>query len=174
MSQLEETAKPYMDEIIRGRRLDLSPTAQTSVASWAAKTTMTGSLATRQPVRHGWLSYMQKSHTPPPGWQVLIGRYDGTWPLVSEIHDINLRSPDPLLAIEHGILATFVLGYLAVKVLGIHHPDVVNPVPSFLQSVWPPVLPKVTWPPRDTWTDQTLQQFIDLFFYQPPVRSWSP
>ncbi|MCJ7491597.1 MAG: hypothetical protein MUP15_05545, partial [Dehalococcoidia bacterium] len=63
----------------------------------------------------------------------------------------------------HGVLATFIVGYLAFKVLGIHEGTPTYPGPKQFLRIWPVNEGTVEWPTLRTIIDSTLPSFEDMF-----------
>ena len=166
MNDLETEARPYAEPMIRGQKVVLSAGAQRIVAAWACLKAVVGRYAHSppEPVERQWLDHLYEHHRSPASWYVWLTGYNGADPIYYESHDITLQFPDSEeLGTPHGVLTTFVAGYLALKVLGIGSGTPRSPGPSPLIRIWPPSNIYVYWPPPDPLDDSSLPAFAKMF-----------
>ncbi len=82
-------------------------------------------------------------------------------------HDITVSPPSDapadILGTPHGVLATFVIGYLAFKVLGINQGMPSPADPQVLLKIWPISEGSVEWPTVHTITNESLAAFENMF-----------
>jgi hypothetical protein len=111
-----------MEPMIRGQKVVLSAEAQRAVAAWASLKVLVARYAHNppEPVEGAWIDHLYRNHRPPPSWLVWIATYSGGEPIYYEGRDITVEFQG--LGHEqtpHGVLATMVVGRLALKVLGV-------------------------------------------------------
>jgi hypothetical protein len=166
MNDAELRARPFLEPIIRGQQTALSREGQTAVAGWSALKSIVGRYAHEpaEPVEQDWLECLHRTHEPPPSWHIWTTRYDGAEPIYYENHDITLTFPGETgRATPHGILATLVIGYLAIKVLGIHAGVPTSPTKELLLYIWLSHDRQLIWPPPRSLTDADLPDFAAMF-----------
>jgi hypothetical protein len=168
MNDAEIRARPYLEAMIRGQQTTLDCEGQTAVAAWAALKSIVGRYAHEpsEPVEQEWLDRLYRSHEPPQSWYIWVTRYDGAEPLYYENHDITLAFPGGAgRTTPHGILATIVIGYLGIKVLGIHDGVPTSPAENPLLQIWLTRNIQVSWPPAKSLADVDLQDFAAMFLH---------
>jgi hypothetical protein len=168
MSEIENKAIPFLKPMIMGQPVLLRPRAQRDVATWLALKAIVTRYA-HSPVDvvdRDWLDYFYQRHRAPKTWSAWITTYRGSRPYYYEGHDITLSSPDdpanPAVT-PHGVLATFVIGYFAAKVLGVRGGTPSDPGPDYMLRVQPGAGANINWPPRLHGDDNTLDAFAKMF-----------
>lgn len=178
MSDIEATAKPIITAMMRNERTTLHPEDQQAVATWACLKTIIGRLwyvpHDETPfIRRDWVDYLFTNHKPPPNWLVLIGRYDGERPQWAMTHHFPLlRNNETGVLTEtaatgnEAVALTLVVGYFAMKVLGLNKSRATFPGYDDLLRMWPQTSPlSLIWPPKNTIRDGvSWQRFEQLFF----------
>jgi hypothetical protein len=184
MSAVEAAAKPAITAMMRNESCTLGPVTQQAIATWGCLKTIIGRYYYKSPndpspgVRQDWRDYLFTNRKPSGNWLVLIGRYDGKRPQWSTVHHFPLLRDNETgeitlaSATEHdSLVMTLIVGYFAIKVLGIVKSRANFPGYDFLLRIWPQTSPlHLIWPPpisiRD---DATLQRFEQLFVDPAPT-----
>lgn len=165
MSHLEEVAKPYFGTMLHGRGRHLYKPAQTTLASWALKTSMVivASQAKDEAViPRADHRYLREHGKPPAMVRVWIGAYAGTHPALSDSYGIEaVTAADGELRRIWGMTVTF--GPVSFHVFGSDLPDVLNGVTfraPWLHQIWPNSKP-FTWTRTPCCNDRQLRDWVD-------------
>jgi hypothetical protein len=165
MNDIDSAAFPYLTEMIQGHSLTLDNAAREKVAAWVCKVAVTARAAphTRLPIEKEWTDWLYENHSALPGWFVWIARYEGSHPWWYCPEDVRTElGPDqgsapPGLVRNNGVLATLVVGRVALQVFGlgggaeIHIPEAEQ---RTFPRIWPPRgLPTVTVCPPEGYVD---------------------
>ena len=165
MNDIEQGAQPLLTSMVMGRRTTLDAEAQSLVAGWIGLKAVVGRYG-HPPVDRvdrDWLDHFYLNHRPPETWYEWITGYFGHMPFYYEGRDITLALPhDPTSAsaTPHGVLMALIVGYLAVKVLGVRRGTPSEPGATHLFRIWPVTNDKlITWPPDFHIDDPSLDTF---------------
>jgi hypothetical protein len=164
MSDIEGAAKPIVIPLIQGKQVELDTTSQATLGTWACMKAILAGYTHRPPltIPQDWRSQLYENRAPPvDGWVVLITAYRGRHPALFASHRLELlRGDDHEPAPDNeGILLSFVVGYLALKVIGVRRRGVSNSGTPFTQ-VWPTSPLVLLWPPSAHVSDDTLEAFF--------------
>jgi len=165
MHDIEQSAQPVLTSMIMGQRTTLDAEAQGVVATWIGLKAIVGRYGHRpvDPVDRDWLDHFYVNHRPPETWYEWITGYVGKSPFYYEGRDITLTLPDdPTFAATtpHGVLMALIVGYLAVKVLGIRQGTPSEPGATRLFRIWPTTSDSfLSWPPDFHVDDASLDTF---------------
>lgn len=164
MSDIETAAKPIVVPMIEGHSVELDATSQSILGAWACMKTVLSGYAYRPPVTvpEDWLEHICEDRRPPPhGWVVLATRYVGRRPALFARHRLELfnRENDKPQPDNEGIMMSLVVGYLALKAIGVRRKGVSNSGTPFVQ-VWPTSPLTLLWPPRAQISDEMLEDFL--------------
>jgi hypothetical protein len=163
MSQVEDQVKPIVIPLIEGRRQTFDSAMQAKLGLWATMKTMLAAYAQRDVlvVPEFWRSSVFEDRKPPEGWIVLATSYRGRRPALFAVHRLKLynrESEEPSLD-NQGMMLTVAIGYLAMKVIGVHRPGITNSTPELVQ-LWPASSHAVSWPPPIPLTDDEVEDFF--------------
>ncbi len=155
MNDIDSAAYPVIAEMIRGHCVALNHDAQASVSAWIAKVAVTARSAPYDPlpIEPEWTSYLYSHHSPPPSWDVWVGRYGGSRPWWYRPDDVRIElrpgsgPPPPGFLRQNGVLATLAIGYLFLQVFGVSGPGQIVGEETTLPRIWPVQLTSVNWPP---------------------------
>lgn len=171
MGKLEATFKPIVEPLITqpSLRYDIPLPDLTLIATWAAKSAMVLERASHKAKRiytRDQRRYLMDHLRPPAGVAVWLARYGGPQRVHSTLK--NLKAPTG----ERVQTATVAIDNLAVQVTA-------GPWPTdrpfrvisgdqrrwepYLSQVWPLPEQSVAWPPTQTVTGATLEDFTDRF-----------
>jgi hypothetical protein len=165
MNDLDSQAFPYVSEMIRGNSLTLDASAAQAVATWFMKVAVTArsSPHVEQPIMRGWTEWLYRKRSPVPGWTVWIGQFRGIAPFWYNPDDIHLEAEHATAVAragdrisEHGVLATCVIGYLVLQVLGVDGVRAVTAEEPAMPLLWPPRRSPLAWPPTEFISDEGL------------------
>jgi hypothetical protein len=167
-NQVEKAAKPILVPMITGRAGVLSLTMQRTLATWAAKTAMTGEQINKgkaviQQFQRTWL----KDHLEPPeGWIIWAAPYSGAkWRELGLFQHGGKRELSPVddgTAVEHCLGLTFIgMGHLLLQVF---HTSRVGYWDGMLNArhvvrIWPPVGGAIQWPSPYVFSDFETEYF---------------
>lgn len=165
LSVLENRAKPILMHMIRGERSRLGPEDLNTLATWAAKTSMTAEC--KQPRPDGTTQeeriFPMRKNRPPPHWFVWVATYNCTgWNELTmfqsrgNLQTSAIRSPN---ADVHYIQATtFGMGRVIFHIIGTTCPE---SEANFrerenggLIRIWPSYPRSVLWTPATILTDR--------------------
>ncbi len=174
MGRIESAAIPLLEPMILGEQVILTPGDQNTIATWACLKSIVAR-GIHEPYllpEQEWLTQFYETRTLPDSWRVWLSAYDGQNPTLYDgydIGDVHLMVPDggsqptSSASERHGLLATFVIGYFAVKVFGIRRPDADDPLrPDAFLRIFP-TGETVSWPPPMMITDESLSEYLGLF-----------
>lgn len=172
MNRVGTRARRYIESMMRDDETELPPEAQAGIAAFMTMTGIT-TFAThhRAFVKREWTDAIRTTETALPEWYVWVGRYLGRQPLLAFMHDISFVDMRGMTVVDHGVVATLVVGYVALQVLhcrGLRiddHPGVP------LLRVGPPGGAVLRWPPSEHLTDETIEPFADRFIGNVPARA---
>ena len=166
MNDIDTAAWPYVSEMIQGHKLPLDDAARKAVATWFMKVAVTARSVphVNQPLEQTWTKWLLQNQSPVPSWQVWVGRFDGLAPFWYNPNDVHFEigqgryQPGTGKVIRpHGVLATCVIGYLIIQLLGIDGVGVVEaPGEPAFPLIWPDVSRIVAWPPSEYISDEGL------------------
>jgi hypothetical protein len=170
MNDIDTTAWPYVSEMIQGHQVALDDAAREAIATWFMKVAITARSVPHvgQPIKREWAKSLYEHRSPIPGWQVWLGKFDGLAPFWYNPQDVHFeigqgvppRVGHGKVIEPHGVLATCVIGYLIVQVLGIDGVGVVDaPGEPALPLIWPGIRGVVSWPPREYISDAGLPRW---------------
>jgi hypothetical protein len=166
MSDVEGTARPVLEPMIRGKQVSLSAQRQLDVAAWAAKTAIalehhepTATITLRED-RH----LVREQLRPPQHHRVRLAYRDAYLePLV--VKTLVGRSDTAADERPDVFITLIALGFLLVHVWGGHGAP---PSKGFTTTgtqldraltVWPPIIGTVVWPPRVPVNDEDMDDF---------------
>jgi len=174
MADLEESALPLLQWMMMGRAVSLDTHAQSLVAKWLALRALVFRYIEEPitPPERGWLDYFYEHQLPPPTCYQWITAYNGEKPFHYAGNDILVsRSPGkerrPSWETPHGILMTFVVGYLAAKLIWIRKGEPGNLDPPGLVRIWPTNDTPVIWPPATAIDEAGLEALTKMFLSTP-------
>jgi hypothetical protein len=169
MNDIDRAVRTKICAMIGGQRVWLTAEDQRSIAAWAAKTAtvLRYTHSPTDPVPQDWLDHLYQRHEAPNTWHIWLGVYNGSEPVIYSGRDISVifdsaKDATPPENTAHGVSMTLVLGYLAIKVLGIkegapdHEPD-----SSTLLKILPTTGGNLDWPPESHGDDQTIHLMIN-------------
>lgn len=173
LSDVERDAKRHIEAMVNGETVSLNTNEQALVATWAGLKAILVrySHSPPPPIDREWLEWVYKHRSVPEEWFVWVGKYDGRLPYFYEAHDIHsfelrsnyvtglvISSPE-----QHGVLLTFAIGYLAVKILGIR--GFLPGYPQFdsLQYLSPSFSSQLNWPPSTVINDSSIISFFEMW-----------
>ena len=177
MSELEIAVQPILSPMIRdGGQTLLSKEQQQLLAAWACKTVMVFEFTSAEPAFYTFAERdeLRRTMSPPAvHMSVLIGRYvTGSFMGIAfgRRVDFDLRVDDQLVR-GRADYSSISLGQLVVQVVGFRLPVDVERilVPNMRDwsghavRVWPPRHPSASWPPTNSFDNETLQQFVRPF-----------
>lgn len=177
MNEIERNAMPFLRPMIEGERILLDRKAQTAVSAWAAKTAVMARYAHNPPlpkIDADWFNCIYHDRRAPSEWHIWLGAFDGK-PLARyegyNFQDALSMSPHPLSWFElkeippprpyNGVLATFIIGKLAIKVFGVRRLTFLNQWPELIVKV-SPQNDDAEWPPRQVMRDDTIDSFFGM------------
>lgn len=168
MSDIEHDARPVLSSMIEGQRTALDAETQGLVAAWTGlKAIMTWyGLRPADPVNRDWLDHFYVNHRPPETWYEWIAGYDGKVPFLYEGSAIVLDRPgEPTSAATtpHDVYMTLIIGYLAMKVLGVRRGTPSEAGATHLFRIWPMTSGNLSWPPEFYVDDSGLDTFCGLW-----------
>ena len=172
MNQVDKAAFPVVCDMILGQPATLDATACKKIANWAAKIALNGRhcVVDPLPVDPAWTDFMYRSHSAPPGWQVVIGRYVGSHAVLYNAGNPHLAEGEPYdssatLLRDTVVMTTFAIGELAVQVVGLPEEEglVLTPTDS-IPIIRPYPGTPVQWPPRLAMNDEWFNRFADRFY----------
>jgi hypothetical protein len=165
MNDIEQGAKSILTPMITGQRTTLDEKARDVVAAWIGLKAVVARYCHLpvDPVDRDWLDHLYVNRHPPETWFEWVTGYVGKSPFYYEGRDITLTLPDDptsAAATPHGVLTTLVVGYLAVKVLGIRAGTPSEPGTTHLFRIWPMTNDRfLSWPPEFHVDDPSLDTF---------------
>jgi len=178
MSELETDGRPFLEPMMHGQKVSLSPEAQTAVATWAVKTAMMlqyvpGELVVIHPAHYTEL--FQKKRQPPDTCMVWASacRQDMSPPLITTwSRSLILETePAPPAAADtiSGYRVTFRVNQLALQIWGynvesLREPYLIQQVDyggyaPFIHTIWPTSGTELTWPPPGLFASDGLEAF---------------
>jgi hypothetical protein len=124
-----------------------------------------------------WIDYMYSEWSVPETWHVWLSRYDGRHPIVYDFHAVL---DSRLVGVEQGphlgevgvdgsevstegIVGTLVVGYLALKILGVHRHRLTRTRATGMIPIWPTSGVSFQWPPTLTLTDKNIKDYFSLW-----------
>lgn len=154
MEQIESAAVPTLTRMIRGEEgIELDTATQEAIGTWACLKAMVMVYVKRKhPMPQDWLKYLYHEHRPPDGWHVFTTRYFGTLLQIAESNRFSLAPIDsdpttsPAIAEDYGVLASFLIGHVAIHARGMRNMPGLR-VESSLLKLWPPSPLTLIWPP---------------------------
>lgn len=168
MSRLENDSKPYVVRMIRGESLSLDEHGQTLVSAWATKTALMLSLTLpHRLVADRYFQEFYERRSPPGHGIVYLSSFAGEARSWYHIHGVDFFEPGSDQRFAHGWAASFVLGHLAVQVLGNDFPEPMNHNPDKyvrmgLIRIAPQGHPLRRWPPAMRLDDDSLDAFARI------------
>ena len=151
-------------------RTELDASTQETVAAWACLKAMIWRYVEGiHPVPRDWLDYIFDVRKPPDGWHVFTTLYSGNVIQFAEVHDFSLRVATtdltfPARAEDQGILLSLIVGYFAIKVIGIRTP-IPLPFKTNILRIWPSSPLTLLWPPTTHIKDgRSLDTFRRMWF----------
>ncbi len=169
LSEIQNSAKPFLIPLIEGKKCVLGKIAQERVAAWCAMATMTAEYIDPDPtsiaVPQRDRDWLMANGTAPPGWKIWIGRYQrhkwvGRWihmtlPILEGKEIPAPEDKKPLL--PNSQITTFTVGQLYVHVMSSTIPNMFDgwrwgwgPAPQagrLLAQIHPPKESMIVWPP---------------------------
>lgn len=178
MADLETRAKRLLDGPISGRGRALHRDGQTTLASWAFKTTLMFEQANPRdaraiPAEHYMAMYQERR--PPTGVSVWMASYTAEHPGVYHHHGLALTPregmPEPQGCNVWSV--TFTLGPIAFQLFGTTLSELFE-----MEATWPhgvhqisPFKASFTWMPTPAYDDAGLAQFATAIYEQLIARS---
>jgi hypothetical protein len=177
LSNIEKIAKPILAPLINGEKIELDATKQRILATWAAKTVMTAEQIhpNKVVVYQAERTWLKENLTPPAGWNVWAGTYNGfAWgELAIQQYAGLLRIPtvDNGNPAEHNLIFTiFGMRRLMLVVTSSTWPrmweimeSVGSPSGLSLSRIWPVVQASISWPRAFVLTDADGDQMADAY-----------
>jgi hypothetical protein len=164
MNRIDDRVRPHLEPMIAGRQTALAPAAQAAVAAWMTKVTITRFAAEHRPfVKPAWTAQLRTTETALPDWHVCVGKYVGAQPLWGSMHDLSLFDSDGVTVIDRGVIATLLVGYVALQVFHLSGLSVQEHPAVPMLRIGPATERELKWPPPDHFTDETLPAFADRF-----------
>lgn len=163
--RLESPCQKVLPAMLRGQQTILDRTAQSVLASWAAKTAMVGRYAHMPPgeIEPQWLDHMYRYHEPPPGWHVWLTGYAGTRYLLYDAKGGSL--PGSRVKKVDGVVMSLLIGHVLLKVLGFPiglRPR--EPRADLLFRIWPVTEATHMWPMKNgVVSDHHMQDFVAMW-----------
>ena len=165
---VEEAAKPILIPMITGRAGEISPSMQRTLATWAAKTAMTGEQIARDSavIKQSQRTWLKERLEPPDGWVIWAAPYSGPeWRNLGLFqHNGRLELPpvNDGSAIQHSLGLTFIgLGHLLLQVF---HTSWLGYWDGVLTArhvarIWPLTGTTIQWPSPYVFTDIETKYF---------------
>ena len=179
MSGIEADAIPHVAPMIRGEQIRLDRKAQHAVATWAALKAVVARYSHSPPlptIEDEWMEWFRSERTIPKSWQVWLSAYRGKFYTAAyegfTVHDrYSMMLPwwttdrdklkESLTRTDYsGLLASFVIGSLTVKVFGTRRLRLVNAKPARFVKV-APSKKRVDWPPGFAFDESTAIEFFE-------------
>ncbi|MGH2351525.1 MAG: hypothetical protein ACRDJN_07915 [Chloroflexota bacterium] len=158
MSNMEGATLPLLMPMIRGVAVVLNPTAQRTVAAWAAKTAFMLRYTETPPhhVHHEHLHWLFTKQEAPPDAQVLLATYSGKMPVQYDLKTLTVSTRGPVALHRDVEVVTVSIGRFVFQVwvwtdpldrtTGLRMPADDAPR-DFVVPIWPPTSFDRTWPP---------------------------
>lgn len=175
MSNLEELSKPWLVNMMKGRKRTMFPPTQRIVATWAYKTglmlhqaSMTREERLNDFIPPAHYRHLYERAEPPPSVHVGVWHYSGDWVhMHGRVTSVVIPIKNHLDVVQEQARAyviTILLGNLVFLVTGLH---ALNPATGLRLSVgdadteqpvslaiWPPPLVRrIDWPPAESIDD---------------------
>jgi hypothetical protein len=170
MSAIEDKAKPALTSMIRGKSVELNDQTQIAIGTWMCLKALLGAYINLiAPIPEEWPRHFYAQHLPPPdNWMVYTTRYVGSPGLLIDALRIGTRTAETVdapfaAATDQGVLASFIIGQLAIQVRGIRAPTKLHDRVNLLR-IWPPSPLVLLWPPTQrlmngAWTNSAAWAF---------------
>jgi len=188
MHEIEVTARPILEPMILGDKVVLSPEDQLVVATWTCLKTFILACDLYSYMEHSWIEDFYRRRLIPTSWRMWITTYVGRSRYLSDCArladdgsvvatvgetklGLPLPTPEPssgsLTAggpATWGVVASFILGRFAVKVLGVRRPDVYgDPSANALLRLFPSRGLDMIWPTPIPTDDRILSVLLGMF-----------
>lgn len=167
MSTFETDAMPYLKPMIAGDKVRLNRTGQIAIAKWAilrAIITESDFTPSLPPMLRQWADSLYKEHRIPSGCLVWLAVYNGRFPVYFESSTITHGTTK-----DAGLRFSAIIGYLAVKVVGISWAQVSDSRGSAMIQISPYKSSQVEWPPPAAVTDSSFDDFCAVPFRNVPL-----
>lgn len=168
MSNLEEAAKPILIQMITGRGGEISPSMQRTLATWAAKTAMTGEriVAESAVIKQSQRAWLKERLEPPKDWIIWAVPYSGTeWRnlgLFQHSGRVELAPVNDDGAVEHSLGLTFMgMGHLLLQIFHTSWPGYWDGVLDARHTtrIWPLTGETIQWPAPYVFSDLETKYF---------------
>jgi hypothetical protein len=167
--ELERPLQPILGPMLRGQATTILPEMQPVLAAWAAKVAMVYGYTERPIIESDpdWLALMYHQQRMPDTWNVWVSTYIGPRPVFHNYQTVSFPDDDP--SSPKGVQMTLVIGYVALKVLGLYRGTAQDSGPEVMLRLWPspdnPV--PLDWPTGGYLNEESLPAFADMFVTQP-------
>ncbi len=174
MSEIEGKAKAILEPMIEGKVVELDAEAQATISTWTCLRAIVGYYAheTNRPIPDDWLAHIYEHKTPPDNWFIWTTAYDGNTPTRFQSTEIGLvpKGENPHIAeLDHGVVTSLLIGYLALKVFGLRHATPPEPGADGALRIWPTSPLIYIWPPP-----AYLDDSVTDFFFEWGMQGSSP
>jgi hypothetical protein len=165
VSDIETPVMNRLTEMVRGQSVSLDRDSRIRIVAWLAKTAMIARYIhyPPDPVPQEWLTTMYRRHEAPASWHVWATAYHGIRPFIYEGRGVLVPPGVGRTGTLNGVLATFVMGHLAAKVLAVVDGQPRERDPGRLVSLAPSEERLIVWPPPQGLDDSSLQDFLDMY-----------
>jgi hypothetical protein len=173
MERIDTRARQHIVPMIRDEPTTVNANARAEIADWMTKVALTAHHHLNPGATNRmWTDWLRTHNSALPDWHVWIGRYVGAEPLFFVPEDIRVEAlpgsvpfPKDGMIAHHGVLATLVIGYLALQIFGIdatgYDMTLTGPTWPSLLDIWPTFPGEIDWPPSVSFTDTTLWPLVD-------------
>lgn len=167
MSDIENKAKPFIEPMVLGKGVELTPDAQSLVALWTSLRVVTGYYAFKhfRPLPDDWLASVRDDARAPENWTIVTTGYRGKRDAHFQSTEIGVPAPSTgdtdAAELDHGVVTTILVGYLALKVFALRRFKMKEPGTDAFLRIWPASSLIYRWPPPECLGDDVAQHFID-------------
>jgi hypothetical protein len=184
-NDVEVPAKPILIPLLNGEQSEIIHYMQQILAAWATKTVMTAEYVhpSKVVIHQTERTWFRENLTPPNGWNVWIGSYEGiSWrELAIQQHAAKLRPP----AIDHGNLIEHNLEFTVIGMRRLMFVVVSSTWPRMreiianigsphslaLERIWPVKDRIVSWPRTFRLSDTDAYQMASVYLSQIMLHS---
>ena len=165
MGDIDAEASKILTPMMSGDMVQLSLDEQKKVATWAVLKTLVAHYveAKPRPSHLDWLEWLYKRHEPHANWIVWLGAYAGRLDLWLDTHHITAYSDRGARLPVLGIVGTFVIGHLAIKVMGTRGAGVLRTDPELILPIFPNHGDVCNRPPAIVIKDDTIGDFCSMW-----------
>ncbi len=173
MENLESAVRPWLTRLVYGlEEADMDDDVQSALAAWFALKAMCLAYTETPPLEmpRDWLDSLYEAKQAPDYWYIWITPYEGSLPFHYEsrpVHGALMDSEIPIEGPANGVLATLIIGSVAVKIFGMRNGIPDHPLLSLIYQLWPPADPILHWPRRFALRDRSIRMLAGMFYLDP-------